>query len=116
MIPWWVASIVANVAITGCEYLNRAGGYETFGQAILRTGPLILVAQWALWRSWSGAPSFLLAWATFSLGGLFLRVLSARFLLGEPLGWRTLAGVVLVAFGAHLVRSGAPPSGAAGHR
>jgi hypothetical protein len=98
--------MIANVAITATEYLNRTAGYETFGQAILRTGPLVMAAQWGLWRSWSDAPSFLTAWAAFTLGGAVLRLLSVHFLVGERLTWTAFAGVSLVMLGGQLVRQG----------
>lgn len=106
MIPWWAFSLLANVTITAIEYLNRTGGYPSFGHALLRTAPLILIAQWGLFRSWRDAPSLLVAWAFFSVGNCVMRIGSAYFAVQEPPSWLTLAGVALMMFGAYVVKVG----------
>jgi len=101
-----MASLFANVNISIVEYLNRQGHYESYGDALCRTGIFIVMAQYGLWKAWDGAPSFMLAWAFFTAGNLGLRLLSNQFLVGEGLTWTTGAGVVLVAAGVQLVRVG----------
>jgi hypothetical protein len=103
---WWMASLFANVNIAAVEYLNRTGHYSSFADALLRTAPLIVLAQYGLWKCWDGAPSMMLAWAFFTAGNLGLRLLSNQFLVGEGLTWTTGAGVVLVASGVQMVRIG----------
>jgi hypothetical protein len=106
-VTWWIASLIANVNIAVVEYLNRAGKYDSFGEAILRTGVFVMLAQWGLWRCWDGAPSFMTAWAFFTAGNLILRLVSNHFLVGEPLNLLAGAGVALVVAGAQLVKMGA---------
>lgn len=104
--PWWIASIIANVTIAVIEYLNRAGGFASFGDALLRTGPIIIVAQFGLFYAWRDAPSFMFAWAFFTSGNLLLRLISAQFAVGEPLTWTTTLGVSFMFGGAYLVKIG----------
>ena len=104
--PWWVASIIANFTIAGVEYLNRAGGFANFGDALLRTWPLIIVAQFGLFYAWRDAPSFMFAWAFFTSGNLLLRLISTQFAVGEPLTLTTTLGVSLMFGGAYLVKVG----------
>lgn len=94
-LPWWASSLGANASITMIEYLNRTAGYPTFAHALCHTAPLILLAQWGLYRSWSAAPSFLMAWLFFSMGNAVMRIISARFFVGEPISPATWVGVVL---------------------
>ena len=103
---WWVASIVANITITVIEYLNRAGQFDSFGEALIRTGPFILVAQWGLFYAWRDAPSFMFAWAFFTVGNSLMRLVSAQFVIGEPMSLTTLFGVSLMFGGAYFVKVG----------
>ena len=105
MIPWWLSSIVANVAIAAIEYLNRAGGYDSFWSAVLRTGPLIVVAQWGLFGAWNHAPSFLLAWAVFTAGNCVIRMASSHYMVGERLNIWTIAGAALIMGGAYVINT-----------
>ncbi len=70
---WWVASIVSNVAIIAIEYLNRTRDFESFLHALPYTGVLIVIAQWALFQNWSGAPHWLMAWVVFAVGNAVMR-------------------------------------------
>ncbi len=106
IVNWWQASIVANLAIAVVEYVNRVGGYTSFGRVLIVTWPLILAAQWGLFHSWRTAPSMLSAWAAFNLGNVILRIISVRFFVGEPISWVTLAGVALITAGGVVVRHG----------
>jgi hypothetical protein len=107
--PWWAASILANVAIAGVEYLNRAGNFDTFGRALLTTGPLILAAQYGLFYSWRDAPSFMLAWAFFTAGNGLIRLVSAQYMVGEGLNTLTLVGTSIIFAGAYVVKAGSAP-------
>lgn len=104
--PWWAFSLVANVAITAIEYLNRAGGYPSFGRALMHTAPLIVLAQWGLFRAWRDAPSLLVAWAFFAVGNCVMRIGSSYFAVHEPPSWVMLAGVALMLAGAYVVKVG----------
>ncbi len=95
-VPWFVWSVVANFAIATTEYMNRTGGFTHAGEAFLRTGPLIFLAQVGLFYAWRDAPSFMYAWAIFTAGNIALRVLSAHYLVGERLTLSVGFGVGLV--------------------
>lgn len=103
---WWQASILANVAIGIVEYLNRTGGYSTFPVALLHTLPFIAAAQLGLFYAWRDAPSFMIAWAFFTVGNSVLRCISAQFFVGEPLSWYTVAGVSVMFGGTYLIKMG----------
>lgn len=105
-VPWYVWSVLANVAIAVTEFLNRTGGYGHAGQAFMRTAPLIFVAQVGLFYAWRDAPSFMTAWATFTIGNIGLRVLSAHFMVGERLTLDVAFGITMIIMGGHLVRQG----------
>ncbi len=102
--PWWAASILANVCITAIEYLNRAGGYATFREALWHTLLLIIVAQWALFYTFRDAPTLMLAWWVFAIGSSAMRICNSHFLMNEPVDWRIGAGVVLMLAGGYLVK------------
>ena len=104
---WWAASIIANLSISVVEYLNRTGGYENFSTALLHTFPFIAAAQLGLFYCWRDAPSFMLAWCTFTVGNSLLRMVSAQFLVGEPLSWYTVAGVSTMFLGTYFIKVGA---------
>ena len=107
MITWWMASLLANVNIAVVEYMNRSGGYDGFWNTLVRTSPFILLAQYGLYKCWVGAPSFMLAWAFFTMGNLVLRLLSNHYMVGEGLSVSAAAGVCLVVGGVALVKMGA---------
>lgn len=92
LLPWWVASLISNVMIIYVEAVNR-GCPDTWVQALPRTAIPILIAQWCLWRGFSGAPHWLIAWAFFTVGNAVMRV-GAISLIGTDKvnNW----GVVLV--------------------
>lgn len=103
---WWMASILANVGIAVVEYLNRTQSYEGFHNAVMVTGPFILVAQYGLWRAWDGAPSFMLAWAFFTACNGLLRLISAQWFVGEGLNLTTMVGVSVIYAGVYLIKVG----------
>lgn len=81
-IPWWVLSLVSNVAIIATEYMNRQ--QPTLLEAWARTWPLILVAQACLYFSYNRAPALLTAWIVFTVGNSIIRLTMASTFLGEP--------------------------------
>ena len=105
--PWWIASILANVAIAAVEYCNRMSGVHdsNLWDTLKMTAPMILIAQIGLYFAWRDAPSMMFAWAFFSVGNSLIRLASTYFLVGEPVGWLTVAGVSLMFGGALLVKS-----------
>ena len=73
--PWWIMSVVANVAIIATEYMNRtAPAGAGWGPTLLKTAPLILLAQFCLFRAFNGAPHWFTAWAVFTVGNSIMRV------------------------------------------
>lgn len=104
MMPWWAWSLVANVAINTIEYLNRTAGFATVWDAFKVTGPLIVLAQVGLFHAWQGAPSLMLAWIFFFACNTAMRLGSVHFLVGEPVTWRHLVGMVLAFVGVWLIK------------
>lgn len=108
MIPWWVvASLMSNASIIVIEYLNREaqGGWAT---VLPQTAPLIIAAQFCLFFAFRDAPSWMLAWAVFSLGNSVMRVGAVHFLArGEIGSWNaTIAGILVMTAGAFIVKTG----------
>jgi len=101
--PWWVASGLANVAIGVIEYVNRTGGYASYIQLLKVTGPFILLANWCLWQSWSGAPSLMTAWVVFSSGNIMIR-LATSYWIGEQPNLMVWSGVMMVVGGSYLIK------------
>lgn len=103
--PWWVWSIVANLAINVIEFLNRTGGFATPLVAFRTTGPLIILAQVGLFYAWKGAPSMMLAWACFSAMNSLMRLVSNHYFVGEPLSVQGWAGCALMFAGMYVVKT-----------
>ena len=104
--PWWIASLISNVAIIFIEYVNRTtdGGITS---ALPRTILPILLAQWCLFHAFHGAPHWFLAWAFFAVGNSFMRV-GVVYLFGGPVGsWAHVTlGITVMLGGAFLVKEG----------
>ena len=102
-VPWWLLSLVSNVAIIATEYLNRK--QPTLLSAWGRTWPLILVAQACLYFSYNRAPSLLTAWIVFTVGNSIIRLTMAGTVLGEPFKphW-AFAGAALMAVASYCVK------------
>lgn len=102
---WWIASLIANVAIIGTEYLNRhaTGGWLS---VLPQTFPLIVVAQFCLFRAFNDAPHWFMAWAVFTVGNSIMRV-SAVGLMGEKVAsWPiALASITVMMCGAFLMKT-----------
>ncbi len=95
---WWVASLISNVAIILTEYLNRhaTGGWTS---VLPQTAPLIILAQFCLFRAFNDAPHWFTAWAVFTVGNSIMRV-SAVGLFGEKVGnWPLAAASIAIMMG-----------------
>lgn len=102
-LPWWLASLVANVAIIATEYLNRTapGGWTS---VLPQTAPLIIVAQWCLFVTWRDAPHWLVAWIGFAVGSSVMRLVAVRFAGDDevenwPLVAACVAGMLACSYG-----------------
>jgi hypothetical protein len=102
--PWWAASIAANATVIGIELINRHGGYGSFSSALVRTFPLIMLAQFLLYRSMSGAPSWLIAAAVFSFGTAAMRVCAA-WGIGERVSLQAVLGLAVMLVGMMVVKA-----------
>jgi hypothetical protein len=106
---WWVASLVANGAIMGIEYANReaTAGWTS---VLPVTVPLIILAQWCLFVAFNGAPSWLWAWAVFTVGNCLMRLMIVGFIPHEaPTNWvAVLCGCTLMLGGTYLLKQGIP--------
>ncbi len=71
--PWWIYSLVSNGAIIATEYTNRTatGGWVS---VLPTTAPLIILAQYCLFRTFNDAPHWFVAWAVFTIGNSIVRV------------------------------------------
>ena len=95
---WILASLMANVCIAVVELINRSGNYGSFASTLRYSFIFILIAQFGLYRSWSTAPSMLMAWLVFTVGNNVLRLISNHYFVGEPVNWRQIA-IVCAMFG-----------------
>ncbi len=95
---WWVYCIIANVAIIATESLNvRASG--SWVSVLPQTAPLILIAQFSLFKSFNEAPHWFLAWAVFTVGNSIMRV-TAVGLFGEKVAnWPLAFGAIAIMMG-----------------
>ena len=105
--PWYAASLVANVCIILVEFINR-GAVGNFWQTLPYTGLPILVAQWCLFTSWSGAPHWMAAWVMFVIGNSIMRVVAVHAFAGHEVGswWFTTGGILVILCGSLLVKEG----------
>jgi hypothetical protein len=96
---------MANAAIIAVEYLNRT--QPSLGDAMLRSWPLIVVAQVGLYFTWHHAPHMMVAWMVFSVGNSLMRLAVVGGVLGEPmkLGWVAL-GIGLMFAGSFAIKQG----------
>jgi len=108
MYHWVFASLLSNICIMGVEYLNHAGGYGSWAQTLLRTGPLIIVAQWGLYHAFSHSKHWLTAWAVFTIGNAVMRAASVAFFAGNQVGsWgHVLIGIAVMIGGSLLLKGG----------
>lgn len=103
---YWLWALVAVSCTTWIEYVNRAWQMPSFWHILPYTAPAIVLLQTSIFYLWRDAPSLMIAWILFASGAAFLRFGTAALLLGEPIGWRTVLGAVLVVAGGKLVSMG----------
>ena len=108
MIPWWAASIVANVCCIGCELIYRrsTGGWVA---AIPALAVPTIVGSWALFQTFNGAPHWLFGWAVFALGSAVMRVAASQFLVeGDDItSWPlVMAGYAVMLCGSLILKEG----------
>lgn len=107
LLPLWVlASLVSNVAIIATEYLNRhaEGGWLS---VLPQTLPLIIVAQFCLFKAFNGANHWLWAWAVFTVGNSIMRVAAVHFTGSHVESWPVvLAGIAAMMGGAAVLKMG----------
>ncbi len=103
---WWQAAFLATGAIAVIEYLNRTANYQSFGDAVFHTLPWIAISQLGLFYCWRDAPTFMIAWATFTVSNSVVRLFNAQFFVGESLSLYTIAGVSVMFLGTYLIKLG----------
>ena len=103
--PWWAACVLSSFAVSIVEYHNRTG--EGLFSTLGRTWAFIILTQFTLYYLYNGAPSMMLAWATFSLMNVIFRVTSSHYLVGEPVTVLVGAGVLCMMLGTFLIRKAA---------
>ena len=103
---WWVASLVSNVCIISTEYLNRTST-DGWVEVLPRTMPLIILAQFCIFRTFNGAPHWMLAWVVFAIGNAAMRVVVVQA-TGQPIGsWPlVLGGMVVMVGGGFILKLG----------
>ena len=105
-LPWWVASIISNIAIIFTEYVNGATE-GTWLDALPKTILPIILAQFCLFVSFNGAPHWLAAWAFFTVGNSLMRVGAVYFFGGSIGSWpHILLGITIMIGGAFLLKEG----------
>ena len=107
MIPWWAYSLASNVSIIATEYFNRiaTGGWLS---VLPQTIPLIIVAQYCLYRTFNGASNWFAAWIVFSVGNSVMRIASVWWLAETEVSrWDlTTLGVAVMLLGSYIVKRG----------
>ncbi len=104
---WWIASLISNLAIICTEYLNRTST-GNWVSVLPYTFPLIILAQWCLFRSFNGAPNWMMAWMVFTVGNSIMRVAAINVMAGHEIAsWPfAITGVSVMIGGAFLLKSG----------
>ena len=103
---WIVYSILANISIAYVEYINHAADKPTWLQALPYTAVPIIIAQYALYRAFSGASSMFLAWAVFTVGNSLMRVVSVKYMVNQPVNIYHICGIVGMLASAYVVKLG----------
>lgn len=104
---WWVASLISNAAIIATEYLNRHHD-GSWLEVLPKTLPLIILAQFCLFRAFNGAPHWMIAWAFFTVGNSFMRVGAVYLLAGQGVAsWPNVGvGVSIMILGGFVIKRG----------
>jgi hypothetical protein len=108
--PWWIGAIVANFGIAANEYLSRTSPFGYFETLLKRTGPVLLLAQWGIFRTFNGEQNWMLAWAVLTVGNSVFRVASVHWLAADQVSsWPlALAGIGVMIGGAFILKTGLP--------
>ncbi len=104
---WVLWSLVANACIMFVEYTNRHTGTGTWLSVLPYTIGPIIVAQFGLYKAFSGAPHLMVAWLAFTLGNSVMRVSMVGFTgstTGEHYHWAIMPGIALMMAGAFIVK------------
>lgn len=92
---WALWLLLANGAVAVTEHTYRAAHFATFWQALPWLAVPIVIAQWALFEGFRGAPSLFVAGAVFSLCNVLFRI-GNTFVLGEHLNLLNWLGVICI--------------------
>jgi len=105
-VSWVLWSLIANVSVLSIEYANRKDYFEGFINGLPYMIWPIMIAQVGLYYCFRDAPSYMMAWAVFTVGNAILRVISNSVLLNEQLNWMVGIGVVGMVGCAFLIKQG----------
>lgn len=106
---WWAYSLLSNVAIMVSEYLHRSvPAGSPWIELLPKVGLVYIVAQFCLFKSYSGAPNWFTAWMVFSIGNSLMRVVAVHlFANGEVTSWSNVSmGIAVMMAGAFLLKEG----------
>ena len=104
MLTWWVAAVLANIAIIASEYIHRSvPPGSPWVQILPYAFPVYIIGQFFLFRCFSGAPHWLTAWMVFTVGNSIMRIMAvSTYAPGEVTDWRRVilgvAGMIGCAF------------------
>jgi hypothetical protein len=106
-ISWVIFSLLSNLCIVATEYLNRSAKGSWFS-VLPYTLPFIIAAQYGLFRSFNGAPSWLVAWVVFTVGNSIARVAGVKFFAFGEVGnwWLVNLGVGVMLTGSFIIKGG----------
>ena len=106
---WWVASLLSNAVIMVTEYLHRSVPAGTPWKVIFwKALPFYVLAQFFLFKSFSGAPHWFTASVVFSLGNAAFRIATVYGTAGhEVINWnRVVVGSAVMVVGALVLKGG----------
>ena len=102
----WIAySVLANFVFVGLEYTYRSSSFTSYWAALPYILPLMLTANFLIFHSYRGCPSFLAGWAVLSFGNILCRF-GTNWLLGEPMTGQVFLGILLMALGMFTIKFG----------
>lgn len=103
---WMVWSLVANISVLSIEWVNRKDYFDGFINGLPYTIWPILLAQVALYYTFREAPSYMTAWAMFTVGNAILRIISNSVFVNEQLNWYIGLGVLGMISCGYLIKIG----------
>ena len=104
---WILWSLIANLSVISIEYVNRRDYFDGFVNGLPYTIWPIALAQLGLYYCFRDAPSYMIAWAVFTVGNAILRVICNSVILHEQLNWMIGLGVIGMVGCALLIKQGA---------